>query len=129
MNGHRPSAHRPAATDRRAGARRASMEPMELVAVFALLLLAGTIVAFALTGAIDLLKGIDPKAEGDTFKKLQSAIDELRGPATAAVAGVGSLGVAVGGVIFAAGSPKGMRILLCAALALVAIAVGNGIIA
>ena len=89
----------------------------------------------ALGGGIDVLKTVNlgngsGSAGGqEGFTGLMDAIEKLRGPATASVAGVGSLGVAAGGVMIGVGAKNGTRILGCGAGALAAVGLGNGIIA
>lgn len=108
---------------------------VNLLVLFLASALAVSLLLIALKHGIHILKGVDlgdgSGAAADNkegFSGLTNAIGDLRGPATAAVGGVGSLGVAAGGIMIGAGSPKGMRILGCGAGALAAVGLGNGII-
>jgi hypothetical protein len=97
--------------------------------------LVAVLVLVALVDLADILKGVglddgqDSVEDQDgSFESLESAITEIRGPATVAVGSVGGLGVAGGAAMMAFGSPKGMKIMGSSAGALAALGVGNGFI-
>lgn len=59
---------------------------------------------------------------------LMSAIDAIRGPATAAFAGVSALGLLAGGAMAGMGMPQGIRAMTMSGLAGAGVLLGNGII-
>jgi hypothetical protein len=88
------------------------------------------VVLLGATDHLDLIKG--PLGGGGSpgeFANLERAINNVKGPATALVGSVSSIGVVGGTVLIAGGNRKGIQVVGTSAGALAAVGLGQGIIA
>lgn len=94
------------------------------------LLYAITVVALLLAGVCPhLLKPEGGSNPGGDFGKFLEAINKVKGPATAALAALSTIGLLLGGCLLALGQQTGTRIMALAACAGGGVLLGNGLIA
>lgn len=95
-------------------------------AAAAVALAAGFVLLLVLGAEPHLLK---PDGEATGLEDFTSAVNDVKGPATIALASVGTLGMLVGGGLLALGQQPGVRIMGMSAGALAGVFLGNGLIA
>lgn len=96
----------------------------------ALLLYAIAVVVLLLVGVCPHLLKPSGGSEGNgEFGKFLTAIDNVKGPATMALASLSGVGLLLGGCLLAVGQQSGARIMALAACAGGGVLLGNGLIA
>jgi hypothetical protein len=96
----------------------------------ALGVLVAIVVLIALSGPLDIFKNAlhaNDKGELDGF--INTVDDEVKGPVNTAMAALVPIGLAGGGALMAAGSQKGMPIMISSGAAGALVLLGNGFIA